>query len=228
MSEFQKKNPLRKFRYLLGNGQNWLLKRSKWVVATSIALFVILSLGLTQLKFLLLLDDLIDPDFKTYTELRTLNSEFDDTYNLTLFLRDRGGNSLKMGEICDIWRWVQKISDSRGDIKSIFTTLDARLASDKSGVLKYEFLLDPTCDSPESWVTEEQELSLQKSPWKNLLASRDGNEFVASFYLIPTNEGSRFGAFDTKVVSQIQSRLESSVLPQHTNLEARWGGTATY
>jgi predicted RND superfamily exporter protein len=185
--------------------------------------------SILDLRFLLLLDDLIDNDFKTFSELRELNSQFDDTYNMLLFLAPKEkGAPITDEQICDFWKWVQKLSDSRKDLRSVFTSLDARSVRQDGSKLSFDYILDPDCKTSGALSLQEGLNGLRNSPWSNLLYSDQQQQIVLSLYLLPSGEKTRFGSFNTDVVTEVQDSFNHNYLSLHPNLRATWVGTATY
>ena len=81
-------------------------------------LTVIFLLGLSQLRFLLSVDDLMDTDFKSYPGLQTVRENFDDRN--TVFMSIESPIAFDKKFICDLQSWILKMAETKGgEIKAI-------------------------------------------------------------------------------------------------------------
>jgi predicted RND superfamily exporter protein len=220
------------FTYKLLKLQKLAIRYSRLTFIFGIVLFLVGGFLAKDQKFLILIEDLIDEDFTTYSQLRHLNEEFDDRNNLNLFIRNTPGITPTKEMICDLRAWIQQLVGKRYDIKSVYSSfglLNITQGSDEK--MQFDYLLDPDCGNladPQAEYIEQSLKKISESPWGIFLSGKEDRELVVSFYLRNTLENSPFGAFDTRIVDDIKDDFASNFLTKYKDLDFTWAGIASY
>lgn len=180
---------------------------------------------------LLVIDDLIDKDFTTYSQLNSLNSNFIEKNNVYLIISAKEGVPRKAA-LCDLRKWIQDTVQHRGDVSRILTSFGVREVKSGHNELSLPPVLTFDCSQPDLPEDEKIREGLQKirsSPWGSVLTSKDANDVMVSIYLDDTlGKDSRFGAFDISLVGSLMDSFEKQYLAHHPEIEASWAGVAVF
>jgi predicted RND superfamily exporter protein len=226
-------------RRLLRTLQAWLLSLQRnairqpkiWLVVAAVV-FLGAVAATSKLQMLLAIDDLIDPDFHTYSELTNLSTSFPDKNDLFLVVgpRDPAAIPSKVA-ICDLKGWIQRQVDTRDDIEVVLGSFGVRKPVTSNGRVRFPPLISIDCDRLWEPETEKIRAALQelsRSPWGKTLISNKANDLSVTLYLADASKNKRFGNFDTAVVGQIQKDFEDEFGSRHPELKAEWFGVAAY
>lgn len=207
------------------------LKRPKLTLVAFFAFLGLCLAPLPSLKMMLSIDDLIDPDFQTYSELKELKDRFLDQDELFVLIRPNPPRPLNKLEICSIQKWIFNTTEFRGDLRAIVSTLGIQWPKESAHKFQVLPILAPDCLKPEE--TEEQHLraavkQLLDSPWKGTLIGNDGNDIAMLIYPYARNEGSFFGTFDHKIVDELKESFRKEVIEKHPGLTDEWIGDGIF
>lgn len=205
------------------------LRHSK-LVLVFFSLFFIWGLSAaSNLKFLISIDDLIDPDFKSFSVMQKNKQEFKDQNNLVLILNNRKNRFTKT-EICDLKVTLQNFKDSTQVVSRISSSFGVRPPVWKNQNLQFPDFFDVNCfsaDTKDEHIITEGFKKLHESPWNNILISKYKNDLTISFY-IRDKENLNVGKFDINDVTEVQDYFQKNFLNLHPNIQPIWSGTAAY
>ena len=193
-------------------------------------LFTASLFGLGQLQFLLSIDDLIDPDFKTFDTLRKVNAEFKDKNTVLLSIESKDAFSKQF--LCDFQVWILNTAQKRSDLAQIQTTFGIRKAKFTRDQFKIESFLNLDCLSsdPEKEKIEAGFKEIQSSPWLGILSSMRGYSITANFIVFDP-EDKKFGSIDVNVVPELQKSFQDELFSKYSSENKYsffWGGVTTY
>ena len=208
------------------------VKRSTlWLRGLTIALILALASS-AHLRMLLSIDDLMDSDFLTYPALTHLNTSFSDKNDLFLVLSSNApNNELTKPELCSVEKWIFDEVDGNENFRKIVSIFGVAKPETKNNLLSIRSVLDLHCEknlATDATLVRDSLKEMQKSPWGQILTSKDANDVAISFYLNDTAKDLRYGNFDTNVVDQIMKSFKKGVLDLHPELEAHWAGVALH
>lgn len=208
----------------------WCWRHSTAVIVITAITFIITSAGVNKLQFLLSIDDLIDPDFQTYTSLKQVNSEFKDKNTVLLSIESKEPFSKPF--LCDLQGWILKTAEHRTDLAQIQTTFGIRQAVMTKNQFRMNSFLDLDClnADPETEKIQSAFQKIQQSPWKSILTSNDGYTLTINFIVFDP-EDKKFGSIDVNVVPELQKSFENEFISTHVKdkkYEVYWGGITTY
>ncbi len=216
----------------------WLRKlhrsaiRRPTLTLMALALILVAStLGLGQLRMLMSIDDLADPDFATYDQLKSLKKNFLDQDELYAVIRRKDGELPTKAELCSLSSWIQTTSDNRADIKAIVSTLGVVWPVETADTFQALPLLNIDCTDPakdESEAIKKGLAKIAQSPWRGTLTSHQGNDVAVLIYPAARHEASFFGTFDHQVIDDLEASLTKGVLEKNPNLEASWIGDGIF
>jgi uncharacterized protein len=214
------------------------LRRPKTVLSL-FAATTILSLGLaSQLRILLLTDEMIDPEFSTYHQLEHLNANFPEKNTAVLIVRPQTeGSTIGKSALCDVRRWAQDLAETQDNLVEVTSSFGVRILSYDHGVLKPKRLLSVDCaapNDPESSSIQAGLTALHDSPWGMLLTSPTANDIALQFqfrdteknpfWLYPSDELK----FRPETMISIVDSFRAEVESRHPEIRGTWGGVATF
>ena len=222
------------FSRFVRNTQLAITRRPKTVLVAA-ALTFIASLGPAgKLKTLIVIDDLIDPDFKTYSAMMDLHRDFPNKNNLLLMIKTKNpGEMPTSSELCDLMGWVNQVRFELTGIDKIYSTFGIQIASEKNHNIHFTPVLRNDCgaysdDIKEAPAVQREMNQISKSAFGAFLSSKNADDILFTFYLQDQTKRSRFGQFDYQMVDKLRDHLETNYLQKHPHLEAVWGGMGTY
>lgn len=212
--------------------QRLSFNRSKfWLLILSFIIFLSL-LASTKLKMLLSIDDLIDPDFRTFPGLTHLNSAFSDKNNLLLVVAPRDPKlALTKEELCGIQKWIFTDVDGNFAFRRIVSTFGVRAPEQTAQSFSAPPILDLHCEKnldADALDLSRKLRAVQQTPWGGIMTSKSANDITLSFYLNDTATDKRFGSFDMMLVKQVMDGFKTKVQARFPNLETHWVGMAAY
>lgn len=217
-------------RRLLLYLQRWTWKHSRITLAATVLVFLATSFGLNRLQFLLSIDDLIDPDFQTYTGLNMLNNEFKDKNTVLLSIESK--DLFTKDFLCDLQSWILKTAQSNSELIHIQSTFGIRQAIVTDNQFRMQSFLDLNCFSkdPETQKITEAFKKINTSPWLGILSSRSDYSISVNFVVFDP-EDKKFGTVDVNIVPALQKSFETDFLKKATSkdqISVYWGGITTY
>ncbi len=225
---------LKNLHYFFLKLQRWAILNPKFVLFTTLVGFLLISAGSHKLQFLLSIDDLIDPDFKTYEHLQLVNREFKDKNSIILSVESK--NPFQKEFLCRIGRWINSTADNHEEIIRVQSTFGIRQAEIDGTHFEMESYLKTSCDNSE----DETELIknrfeiIKKSPWYGILTTL--NNYALTFNIIIHDPADKkFGSIDTQIVGKLKTEFQHEFKNELTapkfsanSIEAYWGGILTY
>ncbi|MFN9069029.1 MAG: MMPL family transporter [Bdellovibrionales bacterium] len=195
----------------------------------SLALFfVVLGLvGASQYRFLLSVDDLVDPDFRSYSSLMRYKERFPD-YNSVVISIEPTELPTK-AFLCDVQVWAIRLNDKRDDILRISSTFGLRQAEIKENKLKFKPLLDLDCtsDDPQIDVIKKAYNEIRNSPWRTLLTDKD-YALTLSLSFEGHGEDNRFGEFNADTAEEIRIDFDKALKAYEGKFKVYWAGVGSY
>ncbi len=187
---------------------------------------------------LLMLEDLIDPDFQTYQELHEINRLFPDKNNVFFIVRPHSSDEQLVHtlfpskqNICDLRAWIQKELIVQPGLKKVFTSFGVRTPSINNAFFNFDPILEVDCGRPlldESEKIKTAFSSLRASPWRALLSSPKHNDLVVNVYIDDSPVESRYGSYDVSIVENLKKNLEKNYFQTNSNVDIIWSGIGTY
>jgi len=105
-----------------------VLARPRITIAVFFSILLVALICAGKLQMLLSIDDLIDSDFKTYSQLQELNKEFQDKNSIYISISPRAGQQAPSKAIlCDTLSWTERLSLELHDVERIFTSFGPRV-----------------------------------------------------------------------------------------------------
>ena len=181
-----------------------------------------------------MIDDLIDPDFQTYSSLQSLKKDFPEKNNLLLIIKNKkSGINPTSSELCDLLAWISKVKFEISGIEKIYSTFGIHESRYHDRNISFMPILRPSCGTYENDTLEQakvnQELkSISRSAYGAFLSSKDANDLLVTFYLSDQKLDPKFGNFNYQMVEVLQNHLQNYYLKQHPEMEAIWGGNGFY
>ncbi len=199
-----------------------------WAILAS--LFLLSLSQIPNLRFLVMLSDLLDKDFKTYQQFQDLNANFTEENQVSVLIKSRAGE-LSQKQHCLIINWLNQVHLKQFDILRIFSTYGLKQAVDSDNLLKVKPILIPKCS--EDYNPEEIKKQLEtiaKSPSGHILTNKNSTDVFASFYMgnLSDEEASLLGHFNTKAFEILKESFNSSVLQKDNQIQIEWVGIGTY
>lgn len=218
--------------------QRWSLLHSKSVIILSVLVFIVLITGTSQLQFLLSIDDLIDPDFKTYQSLAKVNENFNDKNSIILSIESEKPFSKSF--ICHIAKWAVSMADQYDEIIRIQSTFGIQQAKIEGTHFEMKSYLqfDCTHNQLDEKLIQNRFNIIKKSPWHGILTTLDHYSLTFNIIIRDPNDR-KFGSIDTTIVGKLKNefekefQLELSHNPKLAStkldsIKAFWGGILTY
>jgi len=228
---------LRILHALLLFPQRKVLRHPKKTIVLFLAVFAVGLLLSARLKMLLVMNDLIDPDFKTYSQLMDLNHSFPDKNNAYVVIRPTASTPLSKKTICDLRAWVQTLNTGASEIDQIVTAFGASRVESSDQSLKFRHILDLNCGDLTDPETEKIKTAFQEirgTPWGSFLTSKNADDLLLNFYLADTKteehlaNGRKLDSFDIKTVGALMDNFNKNFLSSHPDVKATWGGITVY
>ncbi len=205
------------------------LRKPKLVLMALGFLVLVFVPYINQLQFLLAIDDLIDPNFQTYSGLKRLKDNFHDSQNIFLSIEAKPPRAFTSEILCPIQKWALDLNDQRNDLLRIRSTFGLRQAEVEKNLLQFKTLIDVDCGTADL-QTEKIAEGLRKiaaSPWGSLLTSNT-QALTLSLAFAPSRTEQRYGQFRTESVEEIQDSFKKTLSPILSQLSLHWGGVAVY
>lgn len=177
---------------------------------------------------LLSIDDLIDKDFSTYSDLKSLNENFNDNGSLYAIFTPQNGGPLDKEKLCLLKGWVQKLGDTSTEISLISSSFGPRTTVNARDSIRFEPILNPNCGTvePETETISAGLVKLHESPWGVALTSKDHNDIVLNMLIKAPEQVGQYGSINTTAVDEIIADFEKE--NQSSSLKAWWTGVAFF
>ena len=185
--------------------------------------------SLYQMKFLVLLEDLIDRDFRTWSQLQEVNDNFKDQHQVFVILSGPGGEALNKKQLCHIRSWVQSVVNTSEGVSKVMSSFGVREFYKSGKKLDWMTFLDVDCARP--WVDESDKVAagfsgLTQTPWKALFGKH--SDVIVLFDLHPLDEQTRFGVFNSATVVELRDSLNRHMSQEGWKTDSHWGGLGLY
>lgn len=207
------------------------LKRPKITLAF-FAIFLCATLGpIKNLKTLVSIDDLVDPDFQTYQQLQDLRDRFLSKDEIFIIIRHRNGGHLNKNHLCRLTHWIQNLVDTRRDLNAISSTLGVGWPIESHSQFKLKNFFDLDCTTPQKPEHDkiaQATTDIVQSPWRGILTSEDGKDVAILIYPEARTDASIMGTFNPKIVEELKADFQKTVLEKYTELEALWIGDGIF
>jgi predicted RND superfamily exporter protein len=218
---------MRKFHLFLFRWHRIALRNPKATLLITLLLIALSLAGVLRYRFLLSIDDLIDPDFGSYHALETVKKNFPDYNSIIISIEPSSMPSKAL--LCDIEAWAVRLDEKRQDILRISSSFGVRQAELDNKLLKFKSVFDLDClnasDEPEKVLLGFEKL--KKSPWNNLLTNNQ-NVITVVISFLGEGKNGRFGEFRSETVKEIRDDFEQSLKPWTDKFKVYWGGVGTY
>lgn len=210
---------------LLLLAQRFALRWPKVLLCIFAVLTLVLSSGLPHLQFLISIDDLIDPNFKTFQGLQTVNQQFKDKNTILMSVESQEVFEKKF--LCDVQKWILDVTQKRSDLIQIQSTFGIRQAEIIGHDFRFKSFLDLDCLSsePEKEKIREAFAEIQKSPWRGILTSLNDYSLTFNFVIFDPQD-TKYGSIDTTVYGALKEDFEKH-FPEK-KAQTFWGGITTY
>lgn len=224
------KRLVRGLRYMLIRAHRESIRRPILTLVLFFSFLTASFLPLGRLRMLLSIDDLIDPDFKTYQQLKDLGKDFLDHDQMFVVLNKTDQSAWQKSELCSIRRWIQLTADNNPHVHAIVSTLGIQWPTETAQRFKMSPLINIDCTS----AAQENEAitagfeKLKSSPWAGTLTSKSANDVGVLIYPEARNDSDFFGTFRVKVVDDLKESLSKEVLSQVPNVSAAWVGDGIF
>ncbi len=240
------RNSIKKFSFVIYHfirkvlliGHRKILRHPK---VTLVVFFVLATAGAllaTQLRINLLVDDMMDPEFETYSELVHLNKTFPEKNTALLLIGPKHPKtSLNKKSICAIRHWVLDVADRQKNLIEVNSSFGARRTELVDGQLRLPRLLEPDCaqlDKNEVESLADGFAKLRSSPWKGILVGQKNDDILIQFQFSETEPNhfwlypDKSKTFRSNTVLNLKQSFENTVIKPDPQVTAVWGGVATF
>src|SRR4051812_38919343 len=114
---------LGQFARKLHRVQRFFLGYPRTTLLVALAVMLAAMVPATKLRTLIVIDDLIDPDFRTYASMDTLRKEFPNKNNLLLIAKRKvKGEVPSSSELCDLLAWMNRIPREVEGVERIYSS----------------------------------------------------------------------------------------------------------
>lgn len=218
---------MRYFHLLLFKFHRLGLRRPRLTACVALLAVIIGLIGASQYRFLLSVDDLVDPDFRSYSSLMRYKENFPDYNSVILSIETKAMPSQSL--ICDVQKWGLRLTEKRPDILRISSTYGLRQARIQDGQVKFDPLLNLDCQSEDPQVEkiEKAFADIKASPWKTLLTD-DNNALTLSISFEGLGADNRFGEFNADTAQEIRDDFEAALKSHQKEITVHWAGVGTY
>lgn len=218
---------LRKFHLFLFKLHRFGLRRPRLTVSLALTAVLFGLIGASHYRFLLSVDDLVDPDFKSYQALMNLKQQFPDYNSIVVSIEPKERPTKAF--LCDVQRWAIRLNDKRNDILRISSTFGLRQAEINQGQLKFKPLLNLDClsETPQIEIIEKAYQEIRNSPWKSLLTDQKW-AITLSIAFEGHGKDNRFGEFNADTAQEIRDDFDFAMMPHKDTFETHWAGVGTY
>ena len=195
-----------------------------------IFLLVLSTIFIPKLKFLVMMSDLLDNDFDTYSQFKQLNNDFSDENQVSILIESSDDKAMSFEQHCFVVQWLTKVQLEQNRVSRIFSTYGYReIKVDSKGFTSSPILV-PNCSAN---PINENILKLQlekiaQSPSGIILTNKYKNDVFASFFLRNQEEEGRFGHFDKYAFESLKNSFENEAKLKNIGLRATWVGIGTY
>jgi predicted RND superfamily exporter protein len=206
----------------------WSQLRPRWTILIT-GLLLLSSLGLaSRLQFLLSIDDLIDTDFKTYSNLKKVNDSFHDRN--AIFVSLESEQLFTKDYLCNLQSWVLDVAGKRGDLLEITSSFGVPEVQNSTHEFRMLSALGLHCTNPGD--PEKEKISsglalIRRSPWKDVLGLGQTYGLTLNF-LVNDPQNKKYGSIDTRVVDELQSSYQQSLGIRFPDVHTFWGGVTAY
>lgn len=191
-----------------------------------IFVLAILTPGLSKLQFLLSIDDLIDPDFRTYQSLKKVNENFEDQNSAILTIESPAGFSNQL--LCRLQHWMFQEADSNPQLFGMTSTFGIREFIFTDSRVNLKSPIDVDCEHPSPLVTAETERGFQTlaaSPWSGILTtSTPSITIVAQF---KNAQHDKYGSLNPATITAIQTSF-AKAFSDIPSSQVFWAGVGTF
>lgn len=215
----------RKFKRTLLKLNSILGQYPKWALLGFLLLITISMVQLTKLKSLYDLNDLVDSDFKTYTGLQMLNTEFDEKNQLQFILVQPDWTEQ---ELCATRKIITQFYIENTDIKRLNSTFGIKKFTESDQRIDTEDLLKLNCDKP---TTENKNSELQKiksTPWNKIFNSTNSLDLIIQMSIADNDVGGRFGEFNPEIVDALKQNFQKKLTEQNLKTELKLSGLVAF
>ena len=214
------------------------VRRPKTIIVVFSLISIICLILMSQLKILLLIDEMVDKEFKSYQSLMSLNENFVDENKAYLFIRPKDPNRyLSKEELCKVQRWGTEISLNRKDLIEISSSFGVRqpILNGTKVTTPNLLQLDCTRDLPtDNQKLQEGFAKVKESPWGISLSSLDGKTITIEFQFLSMKENHNFlypsddFSFNSNQILTLQRSFEEKVLQTTPSIYGAWTGIAPF
>lgn len=218
---------MRKFHLFLFKFHRIGLRFPKLTACVAALLVIIGLIGASNYRFLLSVDDLVDPDFKSYQALMDYKQNFPD-YNSVIISIEPHKKPTK-DFLCDIQRWAIRLNDKRSDLLRVSSSFGVRQAYVNNRQLQFKPLFDLDCFStdPQTETIDEAYQKLRASPWNNLLTDQN-YALTLSISFEGHSADNRFGEFNADSAEEIRLDFDRVLEPWKNDFDVYWAGVGSY
>ncbi len=202
--------------------------RKAWI---GLSILIILCLSqITNLRFLVMMSDLLDHDFTTYSEYTALNKDFVEESQVSVMISSNRGE-LSLDDHRLILLWLSKIHLKQHRIARIYSSYGLREGVERDKSFELKPVLIPDYDG--DYSSDEIKVQLNQvlnSPSGIVLTNKKNDDVFASFYLhnLSKEEGDIFGHFNTVAFELLTKSFETEIQNNAPHIQATWIGIGTY
>lgn len=207
-------------------------KKPKLTLSLATLAFIISLFFSTQLQFLVMVGDLLDTNFKTYSQFHELNENFIEENGISLIVKSVGERKeLSHEQHCALIDWMNTVVNENENIVKVVSTYGVRTLSFEDQKLRAKPVLIDTCTekNPKSEIILKEQLKqISQHPSGVYLTSKNADDVMIILYLKSLTKTSTFGSFDIQSVEQIRNSFNIQILQKFKDLNPVWSGAGTY
>lgn len=177
------------------------------------------------------IDDLVDPDFKTYKQLHELKDRFYDQDEIFVVIRTTDKQVPNQSQLCAVSAWIQETVDTRGDVIAVVSTLGVARPTETTQEYRAQPLIKLNCADRtlnDTTAIAKGLNEIKASPFRGTLTSEVADDVAILIYPSARVTASIKGTFNPAIVDELQKSFQEKVLDRETNLTASWSGDGIF
>ena len=201
-------------------------RHPKSVLAVFALAIALLLPGLGNLKILLSVVDMLDPEAPSRQANVLTKSAFPGDQELSVLFQRRDGRPFEQSELCRIRSWSRKLDFNNQELQFINSPFHVRIGREAAQDLQYPLLVPLDCETVATPNTTRLGPVLG-TPLEGIFAGTHQDTILVDLFLRNTFGGSRYGAFDPAPVGEIQMGLAAD-FPQDEMIQTSISSSAAF
>jgi predicted RND superfamily exporter protein len=156
-----------------------------------------------QTKIAVRIEDLSNPELKSYISMQKLKEDFNFEDKFTLVLKKN--SSMDEKDYCLIKNWLQKENNTNPQISHVNSLLNVRSIKYENQLLFYPQIIDSPCEKKINFEV------LKNNPLTSMFTTEHLEDFIINFTINPSSENLRHGPYNYQILNDIIQSAKSSL-----------------